>query len=157
MTGRRVLRKSGWRGRALLAVAIGVIGQAGCGVCSPMGPTGPMVTYTGTIEDGAVVFHDFPPPPQTTQMDVEVRWTPATVNLRFIHGHPDCDPMQTVDCRAFTDPIGPFPNTFGEIRSIITNQGQMAGPRMRLVLRNLDAGQTATYTLTIAPKRAGCT
>ena len=116
-----------------------------------------MVAYTGTIDAAGVVFHDFPPPPETTQMDVEVRWTPATVALRFVHGHPDCDPVQTTGCVAFTDPVGPFPNTNGEIRLIITNQGRMAGPRMRLVLRNLDATQSASYTLTIAPVRAGCT
>jgi hypothetical protein len=145
------------RRRARLVAVLGVsIGHVGC-ACSPSGPTGPAASYTGSVMAAGVAFHDFAPPSGTTQMDVEVQWTPAQVAVRFIHGDPNCDPVQTSGCRAFTDPIGPFPNTNGEIRSIITNQGQMAGPRMRLVLRNLDTEQTAAYTLTIRPVRAGCT
>jgi hypothetical protein len=142
---------------AVLGASMASIGYAACGACSPSGPTGPAASYTGSVMAAGVAFHDFAPPPGTTQMDVEVQWTPAQVAVRFIHGDPNCDPVQTSGCRAFTDPIGPFPNANGEIRSIITNQGEMAGPRMRLVLRNLDIEQTANYTLTIRPVRAGCT
>src|SRR5262249_20583775 len=89
------------RRRYGVALVISVVSGAPIGTgckCSPSGPTGPMTVYTGTLPGAGIVFHDFPTPPETTQMDVDVQWTPATVAVRFVHGHPDCDPVQTTNC-----------------------------------------------------------
>jgi len=127
--------------------------------CCPTtaGPTGPTATFSGTVAGGAQVFHDFPNPPGTTQMDVIVTWTDRDVQVRLFWIESSCNPIERQDCRRFSDPIGSPSSSAATISVIATNQGPAEGPRMRFVVENITTDRPASYSLTVAPRRAGCT
>jgi hypothetical protein len=127
--------------------------------CCPTtsGPTGPTATFTGTIAGAVPGVHDFMNPPGTSQMEVVVTWSDPDVDLRVSWVDSSCDPTTRDDCRRFSDPIGPLPGTSRIIRTIATNQGPAAGPRMRFVITRTTPGPDAAYSLTVAPHQAGCT
>jgi hypothetical protein len=126
--------------------------------CCPTtaGPTGPTATFSGTAA-GVLVFHDFPNPSGTTQMDVVLTWSDRDVQLRLFWVDATCNPIEQQDCRRFSDPIGSPPNSTGTISVIAANQGPAEGPRMRFVVQNITTDRPASYSLTVAPRRAGCT
>lgn len=130
---------------------------AGCGCPTMSGPTGPAATNSGSVSAGGLTVHDYPPPSGTTQMEVVVQWGDPAIQLRLMWIDPDCDPLARDDCRRFSDPIGPFSTGPAmTIRVTATNQGPAAGPVMRFVVLNL-SDVAATYTMTVAPRQAGCT
>jgi hypothetical protein len=144
----------------MVLVPLAGLGAFLCAGCCPVtaGPTGPTTSFSGDLRAGGVSFHDYPPPDGTTQMDVVVTWSDPAVALRLMHIDPDCDPQQRDDCRRFSDILGPAP--FGapsSIRTIATNQGPTAGPRMRFAIVNESTERSITYTMSIEPRRAGCT
>lgn len=138
------------------AVLTASLTAAGC--CpTTSGPTGPIATFSGTVGAGGQSVHDYPPPDGTTQMEVIVQWNDPQMQLRLMWIDPECDPLARDDCRRFSDPIGPFstgPAT--TITVTAANQGPAAGPRMRFVVLNV-SDRPAAYTLTVAPRQAGCT
>jgi hypothetical protein len=130
----------------------------GCGCPVTAGPTGPTASLSGTVAAGDKSVQDYAPPQDTTQMEVIVRWNDPSIPLRLQWIDANCNPLERDDCRAFSEPIGPFPNsTEALIRITATNQGPAAGPRMRFVVLNGSADRETSYTMTIAPRQAGCT
>jgi hypothetical protein len=145
-------------GRTVAIAALMVaVGSGGCGCPTMSGPTGPSATLSSSVSARSQAVHDYAPPPGTTQMEVVVEWNDPAIQLRLMWIDAECDPLARDDCRRFSDPIGPLamgPAT--TIRVTATNQGPAAGPQMRFVVVNL-SDATATYTLSIAPRQAGCT
>jgi hypothetical protein len=146
--------------RVAVLVSLAGLGAFVCAGCCPVtpGPTGPTASFSGDLRAGGVSFHDYPPPDGTTQMDVVVTWSDQAIQLRLMLIDPDCDPQQRDDCRRFTDILGPAPTGASPtIRTIATNQGPTAGPRMRFAIVNESAERSTAYTMSVAPRRAGCT
>jgi hypothetical protein len=139
---------------AALTVAVG---SGGCRCPTISGPTGPTATLSSSVSARGQMVHDYAPPSGTTQMEVVVVWNDPGIELRLMWIDAECDPLARDDCRRFSDPIGPFPmGPATTIRVTATNQGPAAGPRMRFVVVNL-SDAAATYSLSIAPRQAGCT
>ena len=116
--------------------------------------TGVPVVLTGAIGPRGIAVHDFSPPPQTTQSDVILSWTSGS--LHFSELVPTCPSGQEDHCVRLTDPIGARETTPRELRLIVTNQRPENRNEMKFLLEN-QADETASYTLTIVPRSAGCT
>ena len=116
--------------------------------------TGAPLVFTATIAPGAAAVHDFAPPPQTTQSDLTLTWSAG--DLRLSELIPTCLPGDEEHCLRLSDPIEALASMPRVIRNIVTNQQPENRSRMKFLIENT-SGETASYTLTIVPRSAGCT
>jgi hypothetical protein len=130
--------------------------RPGCAHFNPGGPSGPTVSFTGTIEGGGLAFHDVSVPSNTDSVTVGVQWGPGDAQVRLIQIDSNCDPTQDSTCQPFTDPQGPRPNISHSIVGYLSHQGPRATGRVRFILQNLTPGVVATYTAAATPQRHGC-
>jgi hypothetical protein len=135
-----------------LATALGLV-SAGC--CpAPAGPTAPAASYSGTLAPGELQFYDADTPSTTTQVNLDFTLNSTTIPLRIRQVDPACLPTGEDTCRNFYDATIP-PRSDGVLR--FGNGLQVHGSRTRIVLQNMSGSEALTYSVTIAPRRAGCT
>jgi hypothetical protein len=135
-----------------LAIAPG-LASAGC--CpTTAGPTAPAAAYSATLAPGELQFYDANTPSTTTQIDLDFTLNSTTIPLRIRQIDPTCLPAAGDSCQNFYDATTP-PRPDGVLR--FGNGLQVHGLRTRIVLQNMSATETLTYSVTIAPRRAGCT
>ena len=134
------------------ATALGLI-SAGCGPTTA-GPTAPAAGYSDTLAPGEFEFYDADTPSDTTQINLAFTLNSTTVPLRIRQIDPTCLPSARDDCGNFYDATMP-PRPDGVLR--FGNGLQVHGSRTRIVLQNMSATEVLTYSVTIAPRRAGCT
>lgn len=128
---------------------------AGAGCCSSMaGPTAPAASYSATLGPGEFRFYDAEIPSSTTQINLEFILDSSTIPLRLRQIDPSCVPPANDACQSFYDATMP-PRPANVLR--FGNVLQPNGPRTRIVLQNTSTADSVTYTVTIAPHRAGCT
>lgn len=129
--------------------------MAGAGCCSSMaGPTAPAASYSATLAPGEFRFYDAEIPSSTTQINLEFILDSSTIPLRLRQIDPSCAPSANDACQSFYDATMP-PRPPNVLR--FGNALQPNGPRTRIVLQNTSTTDSVTYTVTIAPHRAGCT
>lgn len=135
-----------------LVAAIGLPSAACCPTTS--GPTGPAVSYSAQLRPGELRYYDVDIPKGTTQVNLQFSIDSLTVPLRLRQIDPYCLPSPDDSCQSFIDkttpprPAGVY--SFGDV---LPPQGM----RTRIVLQNMSADETVTYTVTITPHQAGCT
>jgi hypothetical protein len=111
-------------------------------------------SYSGTLAPGEFRFYDADIPSSTTQINLDFSLDSATIPLRLRQIDPSCLPAADDACQSFYDAtLAPRP--VGVLR--FGNALQPHGTRTRIVLQNTSSTETATYTVTITPLRAGCT
>jgi hypothetical protein len=129
------------------------VGAAGC--CPTVaGPTAPLASYSATLAPGEFRFYDADTPASTTQINLDFTLNSATVPLRLRQIDPSCLPAPDDTCQSFSDTTTP-PRPAGVLR--FGNTLQPHGSRTRIVLQNMSSTETLTYTVTVEPRRAGCT
>lgn len=137
-----------------IVLASGAI-VAGAGCCSSMaGPTAPAPSYSATLAPGEFRSYDAEIPSSTTQINLEFILDSSTIPLRLRQIDPSCVPSANDACQSFYDATMP-PRPSNVLR--FGNTLQPNGPRTRIVLQNTSTTDSVTYTVTIAPHRAGCT
>lgn len=125
------------------------------GCCpSQSGPTGAPLVFTSTLAANAMAVHDFVPPPRTTQSNLILTWSSG--DLRVSELVPTCPAGQEDQCTRLSDPIEAPASTPRTIRNIVTNQRPENRDRMKFLVENT-SDESASYTLTIEPRSAGCT
>ena len=130
-----------------------VLLSAGC--CpTTAGPTAPAASYSGTLAPGEFQFYDADTPSTTTQINLDFTLNSTAIPLRIRRIDPACLPAEGDSCQNFYDATTP-PRPEGVLR--FGNGLQVHGSRTRIVLQNMSATETLTYSVTIAPRRAGCT
>jgi len=77
----------------------------------------------------------------------------AAIPLRVRQIDPSCMPSDNDGCRSSYDVTMP-PRPSGVLRFGSTLQPN--GTQTRIVLQNMSSAETVTYTITITPRRAGC-
>jgi hypothetical protein len=135
-----------------LATGLAVASIACCP--SVAGPTAPAASYSGTLAPGEFSFYDAETPAATTQINLDFTLNSATIPLRLRQIDPSCVPTTDDNCQNFYDATTP-PRPAGVLR--FGNTLQPHGSRTRVVLQNQSLTETMTYSVTIAPHRAGCT
>jgi hypothetical protein len=147
-------RRGRFRASLAIVLASGVaVSSAGC--CSSMaGPTAPAASYSATLAPGEFRFYDAAIPSSTTQIDLDFMLDSATVSLRLRQIDPSCVPSASDECQSLYDATIP-PRPAGVLR--FGNTLQPRGTQTRIMLQNVSSSDSATYTITITPRRAGCT
>jgi hypothetical protein len=146
------MRLIGCLAACCLTIALG-LGSAGC--CpSTAGPTAPAASYSDTLAPGEFRFYDADTPSSTTQIDLDFSLNSSTIPLRIRQIDPACLPAAGDSCQNFYDATTPA-RPAGVLR--FGNGLQVHGARARIVLQNMSTTETLTYSVTIAPRRAGCT
>ena len=141
---------------SILTIVLVFGGALVCSACcsSVAGPTGMAASYSGTLPPGEFRFYDADIPSSTTQINLDFSLDSATIPLRLRQIDPSCMPAADDACQSFYDAtMAPRPT--GVLR--FGNTLQPHGTRTRIVLQNTSSTETATYTVTITPFRAGCT
>ena len=139
-----------------LAIALGVgVGMGSAGCCpSVSGPSAPSATYSGRLAPGELQFYDADTPSSTTQINLDFSLDSTTIPLRLRQIDPSCMPAAEDTCVNFYDSTM-SPRPAGVLR--FGNALQPHGWRTRIVLQNMSPTETVSYSVTIAPHRAGCT
>jgi hypothetical protein len=134
-------------------VTAAALAAAGC--CSSVsGPTGPAVRYTATLAPGELRYYDVDTPSGTTQINLQFLIDSLTVPIRVRQIDPSCTPSREDTCQTFYDAqMPPRPAGVAGFGNSIPPRGS----RSRIVLQNMSAEDTVTYTVTITPHQAGCT
>lgn len=147
-------RRGRFRASLTIVLASGVaVSSAGC--CSSMaGPTAPAASYSAMLAPGEFRFYDAAIPSSTTQIDLDFTLDSAAAALRLRQIDPACLPSASDGCESFYDATIP-PRQAGVLR--FGNTLQPNGTQTRIVLQNVSSSETVTYTITITPRRAGCT
>jgi hypothetical protein len=128
---------------------------ASSGCCpSVAGPTAPLTSHSDTLRPGEFKFYDADTPPSTTQINLDITLNSNTIPLRLRQIDPSCLPTTDDNCQNFYDATTP-PRPAGVLR--FGNTLQPHGSRTRVVLQNGSLTETMTYSITIEPRRAGCT
>jgi hypothetical protein len=150
-----MIQMPGFNGRCLaIALAAGA-GMASAGCCpSVSGPTAPAASYSGRLAPGELQYYDADIPSDTTQINLDFTLDSITIPVRLRQIDPSCLPAAEDTCQNLYDSILPA-RPAGVFR--FGNSLQPHGTRTRIVLQNMSPSETVTYTVTIAPHRAGCT
>ena len=139
-----------------LAIALGVsAGMASAGCCpSVSGPSAPAASHSGRLAPGEFQFYDVDTPRSTTQINLDFTLDSTTIPLRLRQIDTSCLPAAEDNCVNFYDSTmsarPPGVLRFG-------NALQPHGASTRIVLQNMSPSETVSYSVTIAPHRAGCT
>jgi hypothetical protein len=136
----------------LLAFGVAVAAAACCQ--TDAGPTAQLASYSSTLGPGEFRFYDADTPASTTQINLDFTLNSTSVPLRLRQIDPFCLPTPDDTCQSFSDTTTP-PRPAGVLR--FGNTLQPHGSRTRIVLQNMSSTETLTYTVTIEPRRAGCT
>ena len=136
----------------LLTSGLGLL-AAGC--CPTVaGPTSPAASYSMTLTPGEVRFFDADTPESTTQINLTFRIELQDAPLRLRQIDPGCVPRPGDECQNFYDTtLTPRPS--GVVQ--FGNGLQPHGSRTRVVLENPSSDRAVAVSLTIEPRRAGCT
>lgn len=139
-----------------LAIALGVgAGIASAGCCPTVsGPSAPAASHSGRLAPGEFQFYDVDTPSSTTQINLDFSLDSTTIPLRLRQIDPSCMPAAEDACVNFYDSTMPV-RPPGVLR--FGNALQPHGSRTRIVLQNMSPTETVSYSVTIAPHRAGCT
>jgi hypothetical protein len=138
---------------AIALAASVTVASSGC--CpSVSGPTAPIASYSDSLRPGEFRFYDADIPASTTQINLDITLNSNTIPLRLRQIDPSCLPTTDDTCQNFYDATTP-PRPAGVLR--FGNALQPHGSRTRVVLQNQSLTETMTYSVTIAPHRAGCT
>ena len=150
----KMSRSDRFRASLTIVLAFGVtVSSAGC--CSTIaGPTAPAASYSATLAPAEFRFYDAATPSSTTQVNLDFMLDSAAIPLRVRQIDPSCMPSENDGCRSYYDVTTP-PRPSGVLRFGSTLQPN--GTKTRLVLQNMSSAETVTYTITITPRRAGCT
>jgi hypothetical protein len=138
----------------VLALAAGA--AFACAGCCPTtsGPTGPAVRYSATLAPGELRYYDVDVPKGTTQINLQFLLDSPTVPLRLRELDPSCLPAPDDTCESLYDSrISPRPAGVYGFGDTLPPRGT----RSRIVVQNMSADETVTYSVTITPHQAGCT
>ena len=139
-----------------LALTLGVAaGIAPAGCCPTVsGPSAPAESHSGRLAPGEFQFYDVDTPRSTTQINLDFTLDSTTIPLRLRQIDPSCMPAADDACvNLYDSTMAPRPA--GVLR--FGNALQPHGASTRIVLQNLSPSETVSYSVTIAPHRAGCT
>ena len=138
-----------------IAVAVGAaLSAAACGCPTTAGPTAPIVSVSATLAPGEFRYLDTETPSDTTQINLQFTVSSVTAPLRIRQIDPSCVPTAGDSCQSLREQnLTPRPagvNSFGSTLGVV-------GARTRVVVQNMSADETITITMSIEPRRAGCT
>jgi hypothetical protein len=134
------------------AISVAMASTACCPTTA--GPTAAVASYSATLAPGELQFYDADTPASTTQINLDFTLNSTTIPLRLRQIDPSCLPAVDDACQSFYDAVMP-PRQTGVLR--FGNTLQPHGLRTRVVLQNTSSTESVTYTVTIEPRRAGCT
>ena len=131
-----------------------MVWAAACGCPTVAGPTAPAASNTVTLAPGDLQYFDADTPQSTTQIDLTFRIDAESAPIRLRQIDPGCVPAANDACQTYYDAVLPA-RPSGVVQ--FGNTLQPFGPRTRIVLQNPSADSALALTLTVEPRRAGCT